>query len=185
MTDSSEPLTETSVRERLAEFIATEWDDEINPVVGAQWPQREGDDGYRGNGGYVAIQPPDVLVRCREQSGRLLAFIDALNRRSVTSQASEGEVVAFIREADLVTLRARPTADVMVLGAPAGEFRQPLYASPSKRVERLETALKPFADGSIDVSGTAVILCHPDGSVIRDGASAAIAAARQALGDRS
>jgi hypothetical protein len=64
------------LKERLAAYIATEWDHEIDPVVGAAWPEREGDDGYRGNGGYIAIQPSDVLARCREQADRLLSFLD-------------------------------------------------------------------------------------------------------------
>jgi hypothetical protein len=71
------PAPASSV-EALAEYIATEWDYEINPVHGAQWPKREGDDGYRGNGGYVALQPPDVLARCREQAQRLLSFLGSL-----------------------------------------------------------------------------------------------------------
>jgi hypothetical protein len=67
--------------------------------------------------------------------------IAAWNRRSVTSQASEGEVeTAFIKLCE-------------ALGIPATAAAYLEVASPSKRVERLETALKPFADAaaSLDI----------------------------------
>lgn len=64
-----------AVREALAEFICSEFDFDLDPVVGAQWPQHAGDDGYRGDRAYVRLQPADVLARARENADRILTFL--------------------------------------------------------------------------------------------------------------
>lgn len=49
-------------------------------------------------------------------------------------------------------------------------------ATAQSRIERLEAALRPFAEGCIDVSGAAVIVGHPE-------CAAALTEARAALKD--
>lgn len=75
-----------------------------------------------------------------------------LNRRSVTSQASEGEVVGWQWRNKGDGNRWRPMHE----DATEADFQRsiceyrPVYAAPvSKRVERLEAALKHIADGKM------------------------------------
>lgn len=72
------PIADTAaldaLPEELAAFLCDEFDDEFNPIRGAQWPEHVNDDGYRG-GGYVRLQPTNVRIRARENATRILTFI--------------------------------------------------------------------------------------------------------------
>jgi hypothetical protein len=52
-------------------------------------------------------------------------------------------------------------------------------ASSQAEIERLRAALKPFAEGSIDVSGSAVILGYPETSAALDAARAALSGSKE------
>lgn len=76
-----------------------------------------------------------------------LIAIAAWNRRSVTSQASEGadEPIVWITPEALADIKANHPATAGAIGefrtdGHHDDFTVPLYASPSKRVERLEPA---------------------------------------------
>lgn len=60
--------------EALAEFLCSEFDFDLNPVVGAHWPEHPNDDGYR-DGGYVKLQPTDVQAHARDNAKRILTFL--------------------------------------------------------------------------------------------------------------
>jgi hypothetical protein len=82
----------------------------------------------------------------------LRAAADELNRRSVTSQASEGEVEGLIEGLRQIGNAGHNPA---LTGAQHEALMRAinfLHRAPvSKRVERLETALKPFADAAADL----------------------------------
>lgn len=92
----NERITDDMV-EALAEFICAEFDFDLNPVVGAQWPEHANDDGYRGDRAYVRLQPSDVQARARENATRILTFLD--QRAALQHQASlpvEGAVCMWV-----------------------------------------------------------------------------------------
>ncbi len=62
--------------ERLAEFLCSEFDFSLNPCVGYSWPEHKDDDGYRGDGSFVKLQPSDVQAYARENAKRILAFLE-------------------------------------------------------------------------------------------------------------
>lgn len=62
--------------ERLAEYLCSEFDFSLNPCVGYSWPEHENDDGYRGDGSFVKLQPSDVQAYARENAKRILAFLE-------------------------------------------------------------------------------------------------------------
>lgn len=62
--------------ERLAEFLCSEFDFSLNPCVGYSWPEHKDDDGYRGDGSFVKLQPSDVQAYARENATRILAFLE-------------------------------------------------------------------------------------------------------------
>jgi hypothetical protein len=115
-----------------------------------------------------------------------------LERRSVTTQASEGEAeqqpVAWriiSRKGNVGSIYVDEEEAKAVAAWFAGCSAQPLYAAPqSKRVERLEAALKPFA---IELRPD----YYPDRQEVNDAPFTSyftvgqIRAARQALGGRS
>jgi len=57
-------------RERVAQWLCEEidWPD---PIIGRSWPLHENDSGHRGGGGYVKLQPIDIVERFREIAKRL------------------------------------------------------------------------------------------------------------------
>ncbi|MDJ1632302.1 hypothetical protein [Rhizobium rhizogenes] len=61
--------------EKLAEYLCSEFDFELNPCVGYSWPEHSNDDGYRGDGQYVKLQLSDVQARARENASRIIAFL--------------------------------------------------------------------------------------------------------------
>lgn len=60
--------------EELAKFLHDEID-LPDKFVGRQWPLHDDDDGYRGDGGYVKLQPKDVVEHYRDAAKRLAIFI--------------------------------------------------------------------------------------------------------------
>jgi hypothetical protein len=64
--------------EQLAEYLCSEFDFSLDPCVGYSWPEHPKDDGYRGDGNWVKLQPSDVQAYARENAGRILAFLSAL-----------------------------------------------------------------------------------------------------------
>lgn len=77
--DPSAPEARQEAVEELAAFLCSEFDFDLDPVVGASWPEHKNDDGYRGKG-YVRLQPSDVQARARENASRILAFVSQLTR---------------------------------------------------------------------------------------------------------
>jgi hypothetical protein len=73
---------------------------------------------------------------------------ELLARRSVTSQASEGEVVAWQGDAPDGRRGLTSNSKVAEMWKDVGRTVTPLYASPSKRVERLEAALREITKHS-------------------------------------
>ncbi|TCN30300.1 hypothetical protein [Sinorhizobium americanum] len=69
------PRTLAEKVEELAAFLCSDFDEEFNPCHGYHWPEHENDDGYRGAGGYVRLQPSDVQARARESATRILRFL--------------------------------------------------------------------------------------------------------------
>ena len=88
------PVDADALQEAVAEFICqeTEWADRVS---GACWPQSSTDDGYRGDGAYVRLQPPDVLARERENAGRILTFL--AQRHALTAPIAQDQ--GALREA--------------------------------------------------------------------------------------
>lgn len=72
--------------EELAAYLCDQFDEDFNPCHGYHWPEHKDDDGYRGSGGYVKLQPSDVQARAREGAQRILHFL----RLMPTPQRSEG-----------------------------------------------------------------------------------------------
>ncbi|MGR9130820.1 hypothetical protein [Rhizobium leguminosarum] len=71
MTDTPE---QTRV-EQLAEYLCSEFDFSLDPCVGYSWPEHPNDEGYRGDGNWVKLQPSDVQAFARENAERILAFL--------------------------------------------------------------------------------------------------------------
>jgi len=67
-------------REELAQFLHDECEDWPDKIVGRAWPEHDGDDGYRGGGGYVKLQAPDVIARFRDVASRIIRRFPALTR---------------------------------------------------------------------------------------------------------
>ncbi|MHC2353787.1 hypothetical protein ACVMB3_003296 [Sinorhizobium meliloti] len=61
--------------EELAAHLCDQFDEDFNPCHGYHWPEHKDDDGYRGSGGYVKLQPSDVQARAREGAERILRFL--------------------------------------------------------------------------------------------------------------
>ncbi|NTG85814.1 hypothetical protein G6L15_06580 [Agrobacterium rhizogenes] len=72
-----EPVAVKALVESLAAYLCDEWDFELNPCVGYSWPEHSNDDGYRGDGYYVKLQPSDVQARARENASRIIAFLSS------------------------------------------------------------------------------------------------------------
>lgn len=61
--------------EEFASYLCDHFDADFNPCHGHYWPEHKDDDGYRGSGGYVKLQPIDVQEHARENAQRIMTFL--------------------------------------------------------------------------------------------------------------
>jgi hypothetical protein len=103
--------------EKLAEYLCSEFDFELNPCIGYSWPEHQNDDGYRGDGYYVKLQPSDVQARARENASRIIAFLSrsalptsqsdpAPEKQSLVDQLERMANIAEDRLVEIAALRA-------------------------------------------------------------------------------
>lgn len=77
----AQPLPDDGVGESLAEMIAQFLHDEVDlpdKFIGYHWPLHDADDGYRGDGAYVKLQPKDIVEHYRDAGKRLAARLALL-----------------------------------------------------------------------------------------------------------
>lgn len=85
-----QPAGTDAIREALAEFLCSEFDEDSAPCHGYSWPTHKDDDGYRGDNAYVKLQPVDVQARAREGAFRILTFLGQRAALNPTSEKNNG-----------------------------------------------------------------------------------------------
>lgn len=113
--------------EALAEFLCSEFDFDLDPVVGASWPEHKDDDGYRGAKHYVRLQPSDVQARARENASRILAFIGQFYTRPAEQAVTEAlpqDVIDLIIAARIVAFDDQSPEALRCLDVAVGAFAE-------------------------------------------------------------